>query len=434
MKKTLPLIISLIVVSLGGILFMEVNWFYSIRMVKEEQYHHKIEDAVRRAGNYFVDQKSTMIPGTSMIGFEFLKPTIVKKFTRVQVQEKIQQSFRESGIDKIRFEFAITNFATPGHDEFEMYSPGFFNYFLDTAANYHVFYHLSVASGSMAESLVPDEEMVVVIPGYMKYVWNDLRWILAGMILFTIFIITAFLLTVSNMLRQRKLSAIKSDFINNMTHEFKTPIATISLAVDAIRNEKVKSDAARMDYFTSIIRDENKRMNQHVETILQAAVMDKQEFKLSLTKESVNVLIQQVLEGFRLQLSDKGAEVHLQLNAKPDIIEADVVHFKNLINNLIDNAIKYSKEKLVLNISSMTTRSKVRFVIEDNGIGMNKETVKRIFEKFYRAHTGNLHNVKGFGLGLNYVKTIVDAHKGSIKAESSPGKGSTFTLEFPLAK
>lgn len=258
---------------------------------------------------------------------------------------------------------------------------------------------------------------------------------IAGSLLFTLVICTAFFITVRTMLFQKKLSEIKSDFINNMTHEFKTPLATISLAVDALKNDKVRGNKEKMDYFSGVIKDENRRMNKQVETILQAALLDKQDPQLNMKPQHIHDIIHRVADNFRLQMEEKGGTTELQLKAANDLIEADEVHFTNLLSNLIDNAIKYSKEDgLLIKICTQNTGNSIRIKIEDNGIGMNKETVNRIFEKFYRAHTGNLHNVKGFGLGLSYVKTMVDAQKGKIKAESTVGKGSTFTLEFPLIK
>jgi len=247
-------------------------------------------------------------------------------------------------------------------------------------------------------------------------------------------ILTAFGVTVRSLLNQKKLSEIKSDFINNMTHEFKTPLATISLAVDALNNERVLHDPDKMQYFRGIIKEENKRMNKHVETILQAALLERQELQLNLQKLHVHDLIQQVMENYHLQFHDKNAQVELLLNAKSDLIEADEVHFTNLISNLVDNAIKYSKENLHIRITTHCTNKNVVIRVDDNGIGMSKESVKRIFEKFYRAHTGNIHNVKGFGLGMSYVKTVIDAHKGKIKVESTLGKGSSFIVEMPLVK
>ena len=238
------------------------------------------------------------------------------------------------------------------------------------------------------------------------------------------------------MLRQKKLGEIKNDFINNMTHEFKTPIATISLAVDAMKNEKVINDREKLGYFSGIIKEENQRMNRQVETILRASQLEKQEIDLNLEPVHVHQLIQDTVDNFALQLEDKKGKVELSLNAKNDLINADEVHFLNLVNNLMDNAVKYAKDNTppLIKLTTQSNGKNFTLKIEDNGIGINRDTVKRVFERFYRAHTGNVHNVKGFGLGLSYVKTMVEAHEGDIKAESTLGKGSTFTVDFPLTK
>jgi two-component system phosphate regulon sensor histidine kinase PhoR len=238
------------------------------------------------------------------------------------------------------------------------------------------------------------------------------------------------------MIRKKKLSEIKNDFINNMTHEFKTPLATISLAVDALKNDKVTSDPQKLGYFSGIIKEENQRMNRQVETILKSALMERQEVELNLKTINVHQVIEDVVDNFMLRLDEKGGSLEMNLQAEQFIIEADEVHFSNLINNLLDNAVKYSKDNVApkVCIATASTPKKILIKIEDNGIGMTRETLKRIFEKFYRAHTGNIHNVKGFGLGLSYVKTVVEAHNGNIKAESTLGKGSCFTIELPLKK
>jgi two-component system phosphate regulon sensor histidine kinase PhoR len=191
-----------------------------------------------------------------------------------------------------------------------------------------------------------------------------------------------------------------------------------------------------MSYFSSIIKEENQRMNRQVETILKASQLEKQEVELNLKPVHVHEIIKDVVDNFTLQLGEKKGVVELVLEAENDLIDADEVHLSNLVNNMVDNAVKYSKENVPPHIKLTTQTIGKKFVlrIEDNGIGMNRETLKRIFERFYRAHTGNIHNVKGFGLGLSYVKTIVEAHDGDIKAESTLGKGSTFTIELPLKK
>lgn len=175
-------------------------------------------------------------------------------------------------------------------------------------------------------------------------------------------------------------------------------------------------------------------MNKQVETILQAALLDKQEVQLKLKRMDAHDLISSALNNIQLQVEEKNGKLEVDMEAEKDIILADEVHFTNLINNLLDNAVKYSKDDLCIKLSTKNAGNTLKIKIEDNGIGMSKETLNRIFEKFYRAHTGNVHNVKGFGLGLSYVKTMVDAHGGTIKAESVLGKGSSFTITIPLAK
>ncbi|RYY14094.1 MAG: HAMP domain-containing histidine kinase, partial [Chitinophagaceae bacterium] len=315
-------------------------------------------------------------------------------------------------------------------------SRGFMSEFekVDSINKITFYYPFQPAPGSDLENLVPEETMIMIVPNMKAVALKQMHWMIIGAVFFTLVIIAAFYVTVSALLRQKKMSEIKNDFINNMTHEFKTPLATISLAVDALRNEKVIEDRTKMNYFSGIIKEENKRMNKHVETILQAALMDRQEVQLSKVPLDVHDLIHEVLDNYTLQLNEKNGKVDLNLNAQTHLVEADQVHFRNVISNLIDNAVKYSRENLLLRITTQSNSKNLIIRFEDNGIGMSKETVRKIFEKFYRAHTGNIHNVKGFGLGLSYVKTIVDAHHGKIKVESVQGRGSTFTLEIPLAK
>ncbi|MFT3933265.1 MAG: HAMP domain-containing sensor histidine kinase [Chitinophagaceae bacterium] len=445
MKKILPVIILLITASLLGIIAIQVSWIKNMLVIKEEQLNDKVTRSMNMVGTELMEQKGTlpslknpkfrpgfMMPSDQLIN-ELLKPsTIAKNYTSYEIEERLRKAFEANGLKDIKFEFGISS--TIGFNTYQLKSENLVKAAEDTVNSKRFFYALQVPSGSDYESLMPEEQMVVVIPNVRSSIFKQLRWLMIGAILFTLIIISAFYVTVSALLRQKKTSEIKNDFINNMTHEFKTPLATISLAVDAMRNEKVLQDREKMGYFSSIIKEENKRMNKQVETILQASQMERQEIQLNKMPMHVHDVIDHVLENFHLQLEDKNARTVLQLNAVADLIDADEVHFTNLISNLVDNAVKYSKENLVLKITTTSAGRFIQVRIEDNGIGMNKETQKRIFEKFYRAHTGNVHNVKGFGLGLSYVKTMVDAHGGKIKVESATGKGTCFILDLPLAE
>jgi two-component system phosphate regulon sensor histidine kinase PhoR len=315
-----------------------------------------------------------------------------------------------------------------------MYSEDFFTALRDSSHTRRFQTPLVPDQSSSQNAMSFNYELLNIIVPTDTYVYAILRsmgWVIGGSVLFTLIIITAFALTIFAMLRQKKLSEIKSDFINNMTHEFKTPLATISLAVDAIGNDKVMKQKEKIHYFSDIIKEENKRMLKQVETILQSALLDRQEIKLDLQEINAHEIIERSVQNLELQLKKHNGEIQLSLEATDPMLFADEVHFSNIISNLLDNALKYSKEDPLITIKTFNRKKSLVITIEDNGIGMSKETLARIFEKFYRAHTGNLHNVKGFGLGLAYVKAVVDAHKGKIKVESVLGKGSKFEMDFP---
>ncbi|HLK29741.1 MAG TPA: HAMP domain-containing sensor histidine kinase [Puia sp.] len=444
MKKVFPIIIVLITLSLIGIIYIQVNWVLTMVENKQEDFIHKVTYGVMTDVGQELMQQKSYSPNLNSLRFrpgstwrpsdqfmmELMKtPTIAQIFTQSQIEEKLQKAFNKYGLGQTKYEFAITS-----NMNIERMSKNFMQAFEDSTNknNLREFQLLQMpGENSFSDA---DEALILIVPNYRNIVISQMYWKFAGIIFFTLLIIAAFYITVRTLLVQKKLSEIKNDFINNMTHEFKTPLATISLAVDALRNEKVAQDRQKSEYFSSIIKEENKRMNKQVETILQAALMDRQELQLNLQPVHVHEIIQDIADNFKLQLDDKKGRADLQMNAKNDLLEVDEVHFTNLISNLVDNAIKYSNDNLIIKISTHSTKKNLVIRLEDNGIGMNKETQRRIFEKFYRAHTGNVHNVKGFGLGLSYVKTIVDAHFGKIKVESTVGKGTSFTMEFPLMK
>ncbi|HYJ62825.1 MAG TPA: HAMP domain-containing sensor histidine kinase [Parafilimonas sp.] len=442
MKKVFPVIIVLISLSLIGIIVIQVNWFKNQLVIQQERFIEKVDKAGFNVSEELSKQASSNFfnfnkrPGLQTfpenLSFNIIRPsTISDRYTAAEIKEKLKKAFNKEGLDNVHFEFAVTSNANSF--ELELQSEHFQQESLDTTRFRTRVIPIIPENATDIESVMPYEHLFILIPDFKLQVWHSLGWMIVFSALFTAIIIAAFFITVKTLLNQKKMSEIKSDFINNMTHEFKTPLATISLAVDALRNDKVHSDKTKWQYFNNIIKEENKRMNKHVETILQAALMEKQEFKLNLVSLHLHELIYNVTKNFQLQLQEKNSKIEYLLNAGNDVIEADEVHFSNVISNLIDNAIKYSKENLIIKIITHSTEKFVVLQIQDNGIGMSKETVKRVFEKFYRAHTGNLHNVKGFGLGMSYVKSVIDEHKGKIKVESVLGKGSTFTMEIPHA-
>lgn len=414
-------------------------------LLREEQIKQSVDASTESVAIQLGQEKGSLgtAPGTKKsflsddLSLDMFRPLSIGRGVEVDdVRNRIEKEFAMKNLRNIRFEFGIASFDNTGNTVWEKLSPNFLKVFENTRDNIHSNFEIKALSGTAGENLSVNEALFVSVPNIKGLVLRSLRWRIATSLLFTLIIIAAFYLTVRTMLRQKKLGEIKNDFINNMTHEFKTPIATISLAVDAMRNEKVIQDKDKLSYFSSIIKEENQRMNRQVETILKASQLEKQEVDLNLKPVNVHEVIHDVVDNFVLQLEEKHGQVELQLNAADDLVNADEVHLTNLVNNLVDNAVKYGKENVppVIKLSTSSNGKYFTMRIEDNGIGMNRDTVKRVFERFYRAHTGNVHNVKGFGLGLSYVKTMVEAHNGEIKAESTLGKGSIFTVDLPLKK
>jgi two-component system phosphate regulon sensor histidine kinase PhoR len=286
------------------------------------------------------------------------------------------------------------------------------------------------------ETLQENNLLFVFFPDQQKYILSNMGVMFGGSGILIIVIMACFYMAVSTILHQKKLSDIKNDFINNMTHEFKTPISTIALAADMAQENSVSAGSAaspRMTRYLGIIREENKRLGTHVEKVLQMALLDKGHVKLKRSDANIHDLIEKVLNSQSVQIEQKAGEIDLEFEAINEIISCDELHISNVLNNLVDNAIKYSPEKLHLKVRTENENNGISIAITDHGLGMSKEQIQRIFDTFYRVPTGNVHDVKGFGLGLSYVKKMVEAHEGTVNVHSRPGHGSTFIIWLPVA-
>jgi len=254
-------------------------------------------------------------------------------------------------------------------------------------------------------------------------------WLLSsGAILLLILI---FCCAVVIVLRQKRLSEIQKDFVNNITHEFKTPVSTIGLSAEALQNPAIYSSPDRMKQYTDIIRQESERLQQHTERILQAGLMSERD-KLEVKPLAVNETIRHLIRNIGPMLAQKGAVINLHLSEAEPVLLTDEFHFSNVIYNLVDNALKYCDENPVIEITTIADAHHITISVQDNGLGIKKEEQKNIFKRFYRVPTGNVHNVRGFGLGLYYVKTILKRLKGDIKVLSGPGAGSNFSITFNI--
>ena len=342
---------------------------------------------------------------------------VYKRITNEEVSELLESQFSISGI-QTEFEYAIydKDLSTKiRSDNFEKNT--------ESTVGIPVF---------MDNQYKSKYTLYVDFPERRKYLLSSILGMIALSILFTSVIIIAYSSAIYQLIRQRQISQIKTDFINNMTHEFKTPIATINLALDSIKNPKIISDKDKVMRYLKMIKDENKRMHAQVENVLRISKLEKNELNISKERVKLHDLVEDAITHVELLVEDRKGYVKLHLEADKSSVLANETHFTNVIVNILDNAIKYSDDAPKIDIYTENVGTNILLKISDQGNGMSKQVQKKVFEKFYREHTGNVHNVKGHGLGLAYVKRIVDDHQGYITVESEKGKGSTFIIRLPL--
>ncbi|KPL12016.1 MAG: hypothetical protein AMS23_09810 [Bacteroides sp. SM1_62] len=343
---------------------------------------------------------------------------IEKRVDPDHLDQVIRRQFLNSGID-LDYEFAILR----GNMDFAYKSSGY--YYDDEMEHF-------------GTALFPNDffsrtgYLSLYFPRKTSFLLKSLGFMGISSIILTLVIILSFTVTIFIIFRQKRLSEIKNDFVSNMTHELKTPISTISLASQMLNDKTIPTESKNYDNISRILRDESKRLGYQVEKVLQMAIFDQGRIKLKKKKTDINELIHNVITNFTLQIEDKNGEIEEDYAADNAVIHVDSVHFTNMISNLVDNAIKYSVEKPAISVSTLNRNEKLIIRVKDNGIGIKKEDQRRIFEKFYRVPTGNVHNVKGFGLGLSYVKKIAEEHHGSVSLKSEPGKGTEFEISLPV--
>ncbi|WP_445956088.1 sensor histidine kinase [Yeosuana sp.] len=342
---------------------------------------------------------------------------VYKRVSKEQISNLLTKKLKEDNIN-INYEFAIysNDLATKVHSD---------NFEIDLASTFSVpiFYD---------ENNQSNYKLLVNFPDDNKFILSSIMGMILLSIIFTSIIIIAYSSALYQLVKQRKISQIKTDFINNMTHEFKTPIATINLALDAIKNPKIIDDKEKVIRYLNMIKEENKRMHAQVENVLRISKLEKNEMNISKDRVDLHDLIEDAITHVQLIVEDRNGFIKTFFEAKKSSILANETHFANVIVNILDNAIKYSPEAPKIEVYTENVGNNIYLKIKDRGSGMSKAAQKRVFEKFYREQTGNIHNVKGHGLGLAYVKQIVDDHQGHIMVESEKDKGSTFTIKLPL--
>ncbi len=282
--------------------------------------------------------------------------------------------------------------------------------------------------------LAPRSDLVVYFPGGKALIWKQVGPLLIPMVAFMLIIVYCFVYTIRTIIAQRRHASLMVDFVNNMTHEFKTPISTVALACDAIARPDVQADSDKLSRFVQMIREENLRMRGQTDKILQMAAMGGKDFELAQEAVNVHEAIEHALANLSLKIESRGGRVSQDLEADRHTVIGDPVHISNIIHNLLDNAVKYSPDEPIIDVSSKNGDKSVVIQITDRGVGINSEDMKSVFDKYYRVSTGNVHNVKGFGLGLSYVKLMVEAHGGKVSIRSKPGEGTRVEIILPLAE
>ncbi|MEA5259627.1 HAMP domain-containing sensor histidine kinase [Arcicella aquatica] len=356
--------------------------------------------------------------------FLFKKRSIYDRINYMVLDSLLKYEIKMKGIE-IPFEYGISSQEEPNY----LHYASSMKYKMTGLKNDKDTYTVNLFPNDYANS---ENYLRVYFPNQDRYIIRNIWVMYATSLLLILVVLSCFYVAVNTIVKQKQLADIKNDFINNMTHEFKTPISTISLATQMLQDEAVAASPSMFKRYLGIIRDENKRLGSQVEKVLQTAQMERGDVQLKLKTVDVHEIIEKVLENISPQIELREGTIDLDLQAEKTEIEADEVHLTNIIFNLLDNANKYSPEKPEITIVTQNTEKGISIIIKDKGIGMSKESIKNIFEKFYRVPTGNLHDVKGFGLGLSYVKKMVEEHHGRINVVSRFGEGSEFEVILPI--
>jgi two-component system phosphate regulon sensor histidine kinase PhoR len=450
-KKAIWIVIGLMALALMGITIVQLYWINWSVKLKEEQFNKSIIAVLQRVGARLEKNDPSLSITSTLLLEEWNEKQ--KQIELIDREIRLQKFPLEKRIDPV----FLKKILTQEFLELELdldFSFGVFDNFRKRMIILNGYYLADVGNNSRVsnpglkfETLLKNSEYKIDIfpsitgnPGTLKvffpkktsWLWKSVWPLLTLSLLLVAIILACFSYVIYVVFRQKKLSEIKNDFVNNMTHEFKTPIATISLASDSITSPMVINMPEKIRKFAEIIRQENRRMLSQVEKVLQMALLDKHDFKLNLKELSIHEIIEQAVSNVNLQIQQRDGYILKELNALNSTIMGDPIHMTNIIYNLLDNANKYSPDKPEITVSTRNVGGFIEIRISDHGIGMNREAQKLIFEKFYRVPTGNIHNVKGFGLGLSYVKAMTLEHNGKVEVDSEPGKGSTFKLTFPL--
>ena len=395
----------------------------TIVMPQRPKQNNNITDASRSLQEVirsrYVHQRSLMEEAINKMLYTASDKPLEQRINFQNLDRELHAELQNNGID-IPYHFAVST-----SDGREVYRCSDY----ESAGEEHSYSQILFSND-------PPNKMGVLkihFPTMNSYIFSSVRFVIPALF-FTIVLCVTFIYTLFIIFRQKKVTELKNDFINNMTHEFKTPISTISLAAQMLTDNSVSKSPQMLQHITGIISDESRRLRFQVEKVLQVSLFDEQKASLKTRELDMNELVTGVVNTFALKVEKNSGTIVTQLEAEDPMILADEMHITNVVFNLMDNAVKYKRddESLRLTINTWNEPDKFCLSIQDNGLGIKKENLKRVFERFYRVHTGNVHDVKGFGLGLAYVKKVIQDHRGTISVESELGVGTKFIIVLPL--
>lgn len=420
-RKVIVFVIVLTSISLVGIVFTQLYWVKKSLDLKSEQFDNSVRIAMKSVLNQLLDNKNDTIFQQKLLNLSCRKP-------KLDVTDVIEPDMLDSLVlEELkcmelngRYNYGLHNkrrdrFVAGRYENSEqelLNSP----------------YQFSVASLYKPG----DYFLSIYFPGKTGFVLRQMEvWLLLS-VFFLVVLIVSFIWVALTLFRQKKLSEMRTDFINNLTHELKTPIATSSLAAEMLLRPEISCEETKVKKYAGVILDENLRLQNHVEQVLQVAIFEKGQQRFKFRRTNIHQLLQSVLESFDLRISENEVKININLDAQRHIVVADKAHILNVFYNLVDNAIKYSPENPEIEIKTWNTKKGIVVRVKDNGIGISPEHQTNIFKNLFRVPMGNIHDVRGFGLGLYYVKTAIEHHNGRIELKSEIGKGSSFDIVLPF--
>lgn len=421
-KKRLKLLIVISALTLVGIMAIQLYGIRNAAMFQKEQFSNSVQVGLKTIANQLIEMQvdtNATILRSCMFAQEFERQDILPLLMSPKLDKMIEVEFR---LLKINLDYEYGVYSTPAN-VFKRTTNDTVNGLLLTSPHFVSFSCLYDDEGYNLAVYFPNQQSVVlqsVIP------WAAMLFVLI------LVLVMAFYQIIRMFISEKKLSDMKTDFVNNMTHELKTPIASLSLAADILMNPEVNSQPCQVQRYARIIHDENNRLKSRVEQVLHLTLVEKGEFTMKMKQVDVHRAIDESIQPYKLLIRQQKGKVNKNFNASKSIILADPDHIENVISNLIDNAVKYSIGSPEITLETLNSEHGISIVVKDNGIGISSEHQKDIFRRFYRVSTGDLHDAKGFGLGLYYVKTVVEAHHGTISVKSQPGKGSRFEVFLPF--